>query len=111
MNGARKGSAQQTPSLQANQICPLSTHHFFTTPIRQDLHAGRGHAGWAALPSLQAAGKKLPLALQLYSVRDDCGKDFDAALAQVAKMGFTGVEFAGYHNYGGKGEGTPQEAR
>jgi sugar phosphate isomerase/epimerase len=51
---------------------------------------------------LGAARKKLPIALQLYSVRQDCGKDFDAALERVAKMGFEGVEFAGYHNYGGK---------
>ncbi len=50
----------------------------------------------------QAAGRKLPIAVQLYSVRDDCAKDFDAALAQVGKMGFEGVEFAGYHKYGGK---------
>lgn len=49
-----------------------------------------------------AANKKLPIAVQLYSVRDDCGKDLDAALAAVAKMGFDGVEFAGYHKYGGK---------
>lgn len=49
-----------------------------------------------------AARKKLPIALQLYSVRQDCGKDFDAALERVAKMGFEGVEFAGYHTYGGK---------
>ena len=55
----------------------------------------------------QGAGKKLPIALQLYSVRNDCAKDFDAALAQVAKMGFDGVEFAGYHKYGGK----PKELR
>jgi len=47
----------------------------------------------------QGTGKKLPIALQLYSVRGDCAKDFDAALAQVAKMGFEGVEFAGYHKY------------
>jgi sugar phosphate isomerase/epimerase len=53
-------------------------------------------------PSVWAASKKLPIALQLYSVRDDCAKDFDAALVQVAKMGFDGVEFAGYHKYGGK---------
>ncbi len=46
--------------------------------------------------------KKLPVAVQLYSVRDDCAKDFDAALAQIAKMGFEGVEFAGYHKYKGK---------
>jgi sugar phosphate isomerase/epimerase len=50
----------------------------------------------------RAASKKLPVALQLYSVRDDCAKDFDAALAEVAKMGFDGVEFAGYHKYAGK---------
>ncbi len=50
----------------------------------------------------QAAGKKLPIALQLYSVRDDCAKDFDAALAKVAGMGFAGVEFAGYHKYADK---------
>lgn len=42
------------------------------------------------------------IAVQLYSVRDDCARDFDSALAQIAKMGFAGVEFAGYHNYAGK---------
>lgn len=52
--------------------------------------------------TLTAAGKKLPVALQLYSVRTDCAKDLDAALAQVAKLGFDGVEFAGYHKYAGK---------
>ena len=46
--------------------------------------------------------KKLPIALQLYSIRNDCAKDFDAALAEVSKLGFDGVEFAGYHKYGGK---------
>jgi len=44
----------------------------------------------------------IPICVQLYSVRDDCGKDFDGALARIAKMGFAGVEFAGYHKYGGK---------
>jgi sugar phosphate isomerase/epimerase len=42
-------------------------------------------------------------------VRDDCAKDFDAALAQLAKMGFTGVEFAGYHNYSGKAKALRQK--
>lgn len=54
-----------------------------------------------------ATGGKLPVALQLYSIRGDCAKDFDAALAEVAKMGFEGVEFAGYHRY----EGKPTELR
>ncbi len=53
--------------------------------------------------ALQAASsRKLPVALQLYSIRNDCAKDFDAALAEVAKLGFDGVEFAGYHKYDGK---------
>ena len=46
--------------------------------------------------------KKMRISVQLYSVRDDCKKDFDAALAQIAAMGFTGVEFAGYFNYADK---------
>ena len=54
-----------------------------------------------------AAAGKIPIAVQLYSVRDACAKDFDAALAAVAKMGFAGVEFAGYHSYSGK----PKELR
>ena len=54
-------------------------------------------------PSLWARGASHPrISVQLFSVRDDCAKDFDAALAQVAKMGFAGVEFAGYHKYSGK---------
>ncbi len=39
------------------------------------------------------------ISLQLYSIRGDCGKDFDAALQEVADMGFDAVEFAGYHKY------------
>jgi sugar phosphate isomerase/epimerase len=46
-----------------------------------------------------AADRKLPVGLQLYSIRGDCQKDFDAALAEVAKMGFEGAEFAGYYQY------------
>ena len=39
----------------------------------------------------------IPIALQLYSVRDDCARDFFGTIAAVAKMGYVGVEFAGYH--------------
>jgi sugar phosphate isomerase/epimerase len=38
----------------------------------------------------------LPIALQLYSIKDETEKDFTEALKQVAKIGYTGVEFAGY---------------
>lgn len=37
------------------------------------------------------------LALQLYTVRDDCARDFRATLRAVAAMGFDAVELAGLH--------------
>ncbi len=37
------------------------------------------------------------IALQLYSVRDDCARDFFGTLGKVAEMGFEGVEFAGFY--------------
>src|SRR4051812_31842438 len=43
------------------------------------------------------SGRLLQVGLQLYSVRQDCAKDLPGVLAAVAKMGYTGVEFAGYH--------------
>jgi len=38
--------------------------------------------------------KRLPVALQLYSIRDEM-PDFEIALSKVAAMGYDGVEFAG----------------
>ena len=46
--------------------------------------------------------KKFPIALQLYSVRDNLARDFEGTLRQVAQMGYDGVEFAGL--YGKSGE-------
>ena len=40
---------------------------------------------------------RIPIALQLYSVREDCERDLSGTLAAVAKMGYEGVEFAGYY--------------
>jgi len=37
------------------------------------------------------------IGLQLYSVRDDCAKDLPGVLRTVARMGYQGVEFAGYY--------------
>lgn len=42
---------------------------------------------------------KVPIALQLYSVRNECAADLLGVIAQVAKMGYDGVEFAGFHGY------------
>ena len=44
----------------------------------------------------------IPVGLQLYSVRKDCEKDLPGTVAKVAKMGYEGVEFAGYYNYSAK---------
>lgn len=50
----------------------------------------------------EPAKKKIPIGLQLYSLRDVAGKDVPGTLDAVAKMGYAGVEFAGY--YGRKAE-------
>ncbi len=50
-------------------------------------------------------GHPIKVGLQLYSVRNDCAKDLVGTLKAVAKMGFTGVEFAGYYGH------TPQELK
>jgi len=40
---------------------------------------------------------KISVALQLYSVREDCTKDFIGTLRKVSEIGYEGVEFAGYY--------------
>jgi len=40
---------------------------------------------------------KIPIALQLYSIREDCSCNLPGTLKAVADMGYDGVEFAGYH--------------
>jgi len=40
-----------------------------------------------------------PIGVQLYSIREACAQDLPGSLERVAKMGYTGVEFAGYHGY------------
>lgn len=43
--------------------------------------------------------ERIPIALQLYSIREDCAKDLPGCLKAVAGMGYEGVEFAGYHGF------------
>ncbi len=49
---------------------------------------------------------KFPIALQLYSVRDQLASDFEATLKEVASYGYDGVEFAGLY---GKSAGEVKE--
>lgn len=44
---------------------------------------------------------KFPIALQLYSVRDDMAADFEGTIRKVKEMGYDGVEFAGLYGKSG----------
>jgi len=52
-----------------------------------------------AMPPLAAAQekKRIPIGLQLYSVRRECKKDLVQTVEAVARMGYDAVEFAGYY--------------
>ena len=66
---------------------------------RQMLRQGAGLAALGALgpAALAASLAKVPVGLQLYSIRGECQKDLPGSLAAVAKIGYKGVEFAGYY--------------
>ena len=60
--------------------------------------------GLGLVPATQAApsAKKIPVGLQLYSLRVECKDDLPGMLAAVSKIGYRGVEFAGYHGRSSK---------
>src|SRR5688572_24018809 len=63
-----------------------------------------GLAALGAAPLLRAQdGKKIPISVQLYSVRNI--KDLDEAMKAMKDIGFDGVEFAGYGKYGNDAAG------
>jgi sugar phosphate isomerase/epimerase len=49
------------------------------------------------VPEAVAARKNIPVGVQLYSVRKDIPNDVPGTLAAIRKMGYDGVEFAGYY--------------
>lgn len=49
-----------------------------------------------------ADAKKIPIGLELYSLRDQCKTDLPGMLTAVSKIGYKGVEFAGYHGRNAK---------
>jgi sugar phosphate isomerase/epimerase len=60
--------------------------------------ASLGLASCATQSSSSIAKKKIPIGVQLYSVRENCKTDFPRTLAALSKMGYGAVEFAGYWN-------------
>ena len=82
-------------------------------PTRRDvLRFAAVAAGAAAvgLPSISFAAdagatkKKIPIGLELYSVRNELAKNFEPVIEAVGKMGYVGVEFAGYYGWDQKPE-------
>ncbi len=49
--------------------------------------------------------KKLPVAIQVYSVRDDAKADLEGTLKKIHELGYDGVEFAGLYDH------TPEEVK
>ena len=77
---------------------------------RDILRFATAAAAALAVPSFLKADepkKKIPIGLELYSVRTLMPKDFPGTIEKIGKMGFEGVEFAGYHEWDKK----PKELR
>jgi sugar phosphate isomerase/epimerase len=69
-------------------------------PRRELLRMGAAGAAaaWAATRAkLGFAAGKVPIGLQLYSIRKDCEKDLSGSLQAVKGFGYEAVEFAGYY--------------
>ncbi len=60
----------------------------------------------ASAPLLTAAKKKVPVGLEMYSVRNELAKDLEGTVRAVAKLGYEDVEFyAPYYDW------TPEKAK
>lgn len=64
--------------------------------------AGAGLGLGLAQIAPAASRKQIPVGLQLYSLRVECKNDLPGMLAAVSKIGYKGVEFAGYHGRSAK---------
>ena len=59
--------------------------------------------GFGLPNAAQAASTgKIPIGLELYTLREECKKNLSGMLAAVSKIGYKGVEFAGYHGHTAK---------
>jgi sugar phosphate isomerase/epimerase len=59
----------------------------------------------AASPLLRSAGKRIPIGLELYSVRSFLEKDLEGSIRKVAEIGYQTVEIYSYFNW------TPEKAK
>jgi sugar phosphate isomerase/epimerase len=80
----------------------LSRRDFLATTAASITAAGIMGSGCMEENKKTPRAKRIPVGLQLYSVRGECEKDLPGTVAKVAKMGYRGVEFAGYYDYKAK---------
>src|SRR6187551_2392043 len=59
--------------------------------------AGAGMAAGAFMNPVWAAGGKVPLGIQLWTVKDEAAKDLEGTLRKVYAAGFREIEFAGFY--------------
>ena len=61
--------------------------------------AGAGVAAGSVVSSISfAAGSKIPLGIQLWTVKAEAEKDLEGTLKKLYALGFREIEFAGYYN-------------
>ena len=78
---------------------------------REFLKASLAAAAFSMVPFSCAPGtKEKPIGIQLYSVRDDLKKDFDATMKAVVEIGYKRMEAAGYRDRKFYGK-TPKEMK
>lgn len=85
-------------------------HSFELSPLSRRQFINRSAVAGAAITlglvgetrSDAAQRKKIPVGLQLYSIREKCQADLSGMLAAVSKIGYKGVEFAGYYGHSAK---------
>src|SRR5512142_502552 len=99
MSNLRSTTVKPNISLMQSTLFPTVTRREFLGVV-----AGASASfGLGVAPLAQAAAsKKIPVGLQLYSVREQCKADLPGTLAAVSKIGYRAVEFAGYHGRSAK---------
>ncbi len=74
----------------------MNRRDFLKSSVCATAFGALANAG-ATMFAAEEAKKKIPFALQVYSVREYAAKDLRGTLKEIAKIGFKGVEFAGYY--------------
>ena len=88
-SGPMPGSSARPEHLEGAHM--LSRRSFLVS-------AGAGVAAGSMISSISfAAGSKIPLGIQLYTVRAETDKDVEGTLRKLYALGFREIEFAGYY--------------